>query len=171
MKKFIVSALMALTCGVLFADTDMYLYWMISDKAGFTDQKGQAVSDNMNSYNARILVAGTADTYLDLYEYKGGQDGVKSYSAGGIQGWDMLARVTGCENQSFLVELFNSDGAAYRSAAVSYGALGAYISSMEGKSTPADTYSFESFRAVPEPTSGLLLLLGIAGLALKRKRA
>ena len=28
-----------------------------------------------------------------------------------------------------------------------------------------------SFGAVPEPTSGLLLLLGIAGLALKRKRA
>lgn len=28
-----------------------------------------------------------------------------------------------------------------------------------------------SFTAVPEPTSGLLLLLGMAGLALKRKRA
>ncbi|MBQ6341074.1 MAG: PEP-CTERM sorting domain-containing protein [Kiritimatiellae bacterium] len=28
-----------------------------------------------------------------------------------------------------------------------------------------------NFTAVPEPTSGLLLLLGMAGLALKRKRA
>ena len=28
-----------------------------------------------------------------------------------------------------------------------------------------------SFHAVPEPTSGLLMLLGLAGLALKRKRA
>ena len=28
-----------------------------------------------------------------------------------------------------------------------------------------------SFKAVPEPTSGLLMLLGMAGLALKRKRA
>ena len=31
--------------------------------------------------------------------------------------------------------------------------------------------SFGQFSAVPEPTSGLLLLLGMAGLALKRKRA
>ena len=31
--------------------------------------------------------------------------------------------------------------------------------------------SFGQFAAVPEPTSGLLLLLGMAGLALKRKRA
>ena len=29
----------------------------------------------------------------------------------------------------------------------------------------------QNFTAVPEPTSGLLLLLGVAGLALKRKRA
>lgn len=33
------------------------------------------------------------------------------------------------------------------------------------------TTSFATFTAAPEPTSGLLLLLGVAGLALKRKRA
>ena len=32
-------------------------------------------------------------------------------------------------------------------------------------------FSANSFEVVPEPTSGLLLLLGVAGLALKRKRA
>ena len=35
----------------------------------------------------------------------------------------------------------------------------------------ADGYSTAGWYAVPEPTSGLLLLLGMAGLALKRKRA
>ena len=30
---------------------------------------------------------------------------------------------------------------------------------------------YRTAAAVPEPTSGLLLLLGVAGLALKRKRA
>ena len=33
------------------------------------------------------------------------------------------------------------------------------------------TYSGAGWYAVPEPTSGLLLLIGVAGLALKRKRA
>ena len=42
------------------------------------------------------------------------------------------------------------------------------------KATFADTtttYSGAGWYAVPEPTSGLLLLIGVAGLALKRKRA
>lgn len=37
--------------------------------------------------------------------------------------------------------------------------------------TTANKFLNSSWTAVPEPTSGLLMLLGIAGLALKRKRA
>ena len=38
-------------------------------------------------------------------------------------------------------------------------------------SAVSSSFSYGSATAIPEPTSGLLLLLGVAGLALKRKRA
>ena len=172
MKKIIVSALMALTCGVLFAeDKDMYLYWMIDSGATLEDRSGNA--DSFNKYGVRIAYSDSGKSgYLNLYDYDGAA-GVESFEdATHVQGWDTLAGVGGLgDSTSFLVELFNGDELAYRSDSVSYGTLGAYISSMKGQARPADTYAFSNFMAVPEPTSGMLLLLGIAGLALKRKRA
>ena len=74
----------------------------------------------------------------------------------------------------------------YQAFAVLWGADGSSASvtsvatiSMDNDST-GKTFTFgnqatnlanNSFAVVPEPTSGLLLLLGVAGLALKRKRA
>ena len=172
MKKIIVSALMALICGVLFAkDTDMYLYWMIDSGATLEDRSGQV--DSFKNYGARIAYSDSNGSgYLNLYEYDGAT-GVEFFNdATYVKGWDTLAGVGDLSNPatSFLVELFNSEGLAYKSDSVTYDALSAYISSMKGQATPAKTYAFTNFMAVPEPTSGLLLLLGIAGLALKRKR-
>ena len=60
----------------------------------------------------------------------------------------------------------DADGNTYKSETIVATALG----------TGAGSITFEgggtwTAAAVPEPTSGLLLLLGVAGLALKRKRA
>lgn len=44
-----------------------------------------------------------------------------------------------------------------------------YATFMDGN--PVAQNSWQTMGAVPEPTSGLLLLLGVAGLALKRKKA
>lgn len=54
---------------------------------------------------------------------------------------------------------------------VGLGALSASIG--DGMSTPSPYTGFSSFTAdvVPEPTSGLMVLLGLAALGLKRKRA
>lgn len=49
------------------------------------------------------------------------------------------------------------------------GATVTYYASFVNDTAPVTTSS--TMGAVPEPTSGLLLLLGMAGLALKRKRA
>ena len=48
-----------------------------------------------------------------------------------------------------------------------------YLYEKDGEATPTESVTVgpAGFTAAPEPTSGLLLLLGVAGLALKRKRA
>ena len=86
-------------------------------------------------------------------------------------------------SQSAYFVIFNGDkmyvsaaaGAAYDALnptdvkAIEFGAQ-----TSVSKATFADTtttYAGAGWYAVPEPTSGLLMLLGMAGLALKRKRA
>ena len=48
------------------------------------------------------------------------------------------------------------------------------VSGLSGDSSVLSTFTFANggnFQTVPEPTSGLLMLLGVAGLALRRRRA
>lgn len=64
--------------------------------------------------------------------------------------------------------------AGYMAVGASDISFGSMSSSSKLKFDVADGYSAAGWygaAAVPEPTSGLLLLLGMAGLALKRKRA
>ena len=77
------------------------------------------------------------------------------------------------EYDYFIVRLFNASKVnTYVSAPYSYDSLAANVWATDILSMKATTAKgFGNFRAVPEPTSGLLLLLGVAGLALKRKRA
>lgn len=173
MKKFIVSALMALSCGVLFAaDTDMYLFWMIGSNEMIGDSKASSLVTD-GGYTARLAVEGSSGTYLNLYtddyvKLNSGADG--SVSLSDVVNLDTLAGVGGYESGSFFVELLNDGDVVFKSETKTYAQLGDYLSSMKGYAQPGDTYAFGGFTAVPEPTSGLLLLLGVAGLALRRKK-
>lgn len=75
-----------------------------------------------------------------------------------------------------------ADGMQYYStAAISYATMDAAGAIASGAATPSDFMLVDKTTnlftgtsgtiGAPEPTSGLLLLLGVAGLALKRKRA
>ena len=97
-------------------------------------------------------------------------NGAASQWATGTQTWTDNAAASG----NYYIVL--SDGKKY----VASSALEATAYASEQESHTAASWMIAAnqtplaqsdFKAVPEPTSGLLLLLGMAGLALKRKRA
>lgn len=81
--------------------------------------------------------------------------------------------LVGGQSYDFYAIVVSSDGAYYTTAtknvALSAGTENATMSF--GSQKTATQGKTDAWTAVPEPTSGLLLLLGMAGLALKRKRA
>lgn len=99
-----------------------------------------------------------------------------------IADWgNAFSSLTGSE-KAFYIELYNSEGDRVATSATSvddvrgYGAVSAAALAGSvwngGMSTPSP-YTFSQFSAnvVPEPTSGLMILLGLAALGLKRKHA
>ena len=66
---------------------------------------------------------------------------------------------------------YQDGGKTFTSATVSKGALESQTQPIGFGNMASQTQTASNWAAVPEPTSGLLLLLGMAGLALKRKRA
>ena len=93
---------------------------------------------------------------------------------------------SGLENVYFVVLGKDADGndgvyisdyatiteAAVGDSEIAFGSQNAYSSAFKDAAAGYSTAGwYSNSSAVPEPTSGLLLLLGMAGLALKRKRA
>lgn len=177
MKKIIMSALFALSCGGLLADGDMYMYWMVESDSTVSKWGGAAgsISDIQGLY-AKVAVAGSEGTYLSLYEQVGSDSYGNAIQVSDVLGesWPIFANLgSDYENSTFLIELWSeAEGGTkeYTSNPISYAATSQYFAQMKNnKATPPVAYGFNSFTAVPEPTSGLLLLLGVAGLALRRK--
>lgn len=78
--------------------------------------------------------------------------------------------VTNYTDKSFYIELLNENlESVATSQLMSYEALASFRTAT---TTPTQTAAWTggSYTAVPEPTSALLMLLGMAGLALKRKQ-
>ena len=146
-----------------------------------------------SAFAARIRVTGgdiTEDTFLDLYlpgyglDVGGGEYGVEFSEVGGYWGAGVPTGnqspsgnySAGSPEYSFIVELGNIDAqdnwtTVATSAAATYSSLADYIhQTFDMNPSSMAVWTPTSFEAVPEPSSGLLVTIGFAILALRRKR-
>ena len=178
MKKLIAICAIALSVGA-FA-TDSYLYWMVDENVTWAE--GTATSTP--TYNAARVGYAAADgsgttTYLSLYSAGGtalesgkttaldSDVGLAALYAGAIADTYKTA------SYSFFIELLNDSTVVGTSEKLAGNALSSYLtSSMGATNQPGEVWNGGTFTtaAIPEPTSGLLMLVGLAGLALRRKR-
>lgn len=156
MKKLFAS--LVLLAG--FAANADYLYWMIDTGTGNDEAVGYTYDSINLMYGSKILQSASFSPDLD-----------DMFSAGGYFEYSGEIDSTG---SSFWVELVSSGNSVAKSTTqysynelINMGALfkGSFMSSNVG-----NIASFGGFALVPEPTSGVLFLIGGMLLGLKRRR-
>lgn len=167
MKKLVLSALCALGCAALFAaDDSSLLYWMIGNNPAIYG--GGSVSE----YSVRVGVSGMPG-YLNLYGEPGDFNyGTSIADASSAQWMGLYADISDYVDDpsaAIFVELYNEGGKYGGIARIgTVESLASYITAGSGMAGQVDPKVVSSF-AMPEPTSGLLMLLGVAALSLRRK--
>lgn len=169
MKKCIALVVATLSFGAV---ADSYLYWLVGDSISLDGQ------ENFTGYStAKVGVldsSGVSQGYLNLYGDNGvSLDGPSVGMTPGDNSPYYANLATAGAGYQFYIELFNdlSESVGRSSEILAYADALAYATTF-GLSTPAVPWNVSSFTtaAVPEPSSALLMLLGCAGLALKRKK-
>ena len=138
------------------ASTDYVLYLM---EGSLTD--GATIAGITDTDSAVAFVAGAASSgVLDHTDALFGEGETGTYSAG---------------SKTFYALVFNSDDV---STATDYLVIGSFEANVPGSGSfilsmdvTDRTGASAGWQAVPEPTSGLLMLVGFGALALRRRRA
>ena len=154
---------------------DSYLYWMVD-----TDD-GTAAKFDYDTVQVRAFetAAGVdSGSYLTLYYGNGAAVGGtsvgKDLATSGLPFYASLASVMG-PSFSYVVELFNDGAKVGQSESLFFTDAMAenYVAfaTSTGNLPAMATWMAGGFSAVPEPNSAVLVLLGCAALALRRKKA
>ena len=189
MKKLIIAA--AIVCAAVVSQAASAVWGMENDGSATYKYNSVLVFLDTNTESVKaILNAGGDSVLTSLATYNINKGGVAQLSKKGVGDGGFDDAASG-QSYRWLI-IMSTDGTAANgtaytySDAISYATLSAAgaISSGAEIATPyalvnGTTDLFKAAGAtsgtigasVPEPTSGLLLLMGIAGLALKRKRA
>lgn len=155
MKKLLALVFVALTAVVARAD---FLYWMIDEESAGDYDFTKAVlkaADSTTTYSL-TTVDGPISTIIEFQE-----GGLYYYSA------DLMGHIG--EGYSYFVELMNGDDFVAKSAIATYTDISSHIFDPAGIGVPVSPMNFASY-SVPEPTSGVLFLIGGVLLGLKRRR-
>ena len=145
-----------------------------------TDVSSQGLTGYLNLYaevgDGNFINDAYADNRSWASNEGDGISNVRTWDSGdvlGVQSAPVFAKFTSdltSANYSYYVELLNEAGqvAGYGSFGT-YADLAGYLSSRQGAATPGMMKLPGPF-LIPEPTSGMLVLLGVAGLALRRRK-
>ena len=176
MKKLIVAAVMV--CAAAFAQ-GATVNWGVSNvknSSGSTATAGWAVMAFYTAVGAgsdAIVSAIQSKTAGDLaFESKAL---TVSFGNGKVAAHDATAAgiTDTTKNYDFYFVVFNDSDATKATEYAMVSAPNKAYSGMDSKFSASGDFSGATWQtaAVPEPTSGLLMLLGVAGLALRRRRA
>lgn len=175
--------LLAIFCScAAFAD-DSYLYWMIgevsdsqtSNPINYSGVKIAALSqsgENLGYLNLGMFGESGFTSYGNVINASGSQ--MQARMNDGFGGFYASLGTLGGQAYGYIIELYNDNGTALKGVSeVLYSQNAAqYIAEFSGGS-PLSTVSVPwgggSF-AVPEPNSALLMVLGCAALALRRRK-
>lgn len=157
MKYGIFAAVLTALVSLSGRAEDSYLYWMFDNyDTGYQFDSAQirVVSDDKGTDYMTPVAINLSEGY--------------TAGNGSVSFLEMYTKVSTSgtsDGRYFLLELLNGESVSYVSDLVNWGA--ASVVSSSGMSSGSPT-AF-TVAAVPEPTSGLLLLFGVAALALRRR--
>ena len=174
MKKLLTLAAVVIVAATTHAAA---VGWTIGGTSGYSGGSYDLFVIGVNGVTSagQIVALVTAGTDVSGYAfYEGGNASVTAAISkpATTSGKSIAYSGTGTDTYEAFAVLWKSDGkeASYTST-VSISMDNDATSKTFAFANQSTNLSNNNFSVAPEPTSGLLLLLGVAGLALKRKRA